>query len=265
MILSPASRLSVGTLLPTELQERVHQAVVPPGEIFSAHDSHELFDWASAVWSDAAVVDPERGHLTDGSDIRDWPGVVPVIVYLQLRHSAARSAVILARTVAFDLVVFGFGDDPRSLRSRLVGARGAALGRSLYCLIEPALESLPERVRSGIETFCVSARAVDSVSAMAAQCAVGRGSLWRLLSERGINAQRLVTGARLVRGYPLLERRDLTAAAVARALKLGSAQTLERQLAAVAGQSLAALRIARSFPSFVGRVAAALRGEDPTR
>jgi AraC-like DNA-binding protein len=258
MIFPQDDLLRVATLLSGTLHERVYRAVVPPGTVVEAQDGQELAERAAARWSDAAVLEP---HLMEVAALPDpdWPDLTPIVAYLRLSPEAAYEAVELARHHSVELLFYGHGDDPASLRHRLLRVRGAPTGRALFRCLEPRLEPLPAHIREGIATLCETASPRDTVATLAAQCCTSEDTLARALRQCGLaRPQRLVIAARLVRAHHLLLREDLSAIALAHAFGVASAASLERQLRTVFGTGLRGTRVITSPQELVERAASAL-------
>ena len=253
MIFLQSDQLSVATLLSGSLHDRIYRAVVPPGEVIVARSGRELTDRAATAWNDAAVVEP---HLVDLSSVphREWPDVVPLVAYVRLCQADALDAIQLARRSPVELVIYGHGDDPASLRGQLLRVRGSSNGRALLHALAPYLESLPSRVREGIAILCQTASPRDTVAALAVQCCTSEATLSRCLKQAGIpRPQHLVVAARIVRAYQLLLREELPAIGIAHALGVASVESLNRQLYATVRTDLDGARAISSLDEFIAR------------
>lgn len=253
--------MRVLTLVPPEAAAHVEQAL---GAHVTATAVREIQRFLAAVESNTAdvlLIDPRlvppRSMDTLVSTVRRVG--TPVLAYTQLTSLGMRTLLTLAAAGVRDVLIRGLDDDAPTLRRALDRLRQETLGGRVLGALAPALEVMPEPLRTAITARFVRPDAADTPHRLAANAGMNRRSLDRWVARSGIASARLLVAApKLVLAYDQLRQPDATVADVAVRVGYSSPRSLERQCQLLVGARPVALRRTMGPDAFAAALARGL-------
>lgn len=210
------------------------------------------------------VVDPAASgqvHIAGVLTLRERFPSLPVVVYTVLRRESMHSIVQLARRGVEHVVLYRFDDDPAAFRELLEQVPGEGLAELMVESLERSLSELPATVRQAVEQLFRTPMRFRGTQDLAAAAGMTTRSLYRNLKPAGFQSPRmLVVCARLLRAYSDLQDPGRSIKDVAMKVGYNSPALLSRQMYAVGGITMRAVRQGTETSQFVARLAAEARG-----
>lgn len=246
-------------MLAPPFSDRARAAVASFGTLALRDRSRDFLDAVARGWPDVAVVDPTLpdDHVEVAQSLLRCH--VPTVAYIRLTPEYAASLIAFVREVRARVVTFGYNDDPRSLSIVLQHSPSVQNGRMLLSLLEPCIIELPHRLWRAVEEMNERCERLESVSQMAAYCAMTRQAVTLCFNACGIgSASTFVQALALIRSYDSLADSTIAPVHAARLLGLSSARSLDRRCRRVTGLSLREIRAPISIETVTVRTALSL-------
>jgi AraC-like DNA-binding protein len=208
---------------------------------------------------DVLVVDPCLGderlasnRLRDLADALTTSPASAVVGYVSVTAPAMRAVQTLSRLGAGEIVIRGVDDAPNALAAAVRRAVTAHSARRLVGALGASLAMLPPGVSEALELMFRSPDRLRSVADVAAAAKTTRRSLDRWLARVGLApARTLLACARTNAAFHLLAEGRMGRSQAAALVGYSSSRSLARELHAIVGCPIAAIRMELTHDAFV--------------
>lgn len=199
---------------------------------------------------EAAVLDPMFGGVPRTREIERirllFPSL-PVLLYTTLSPETASVLLDLGRIGIRRVLFTRFDDSPAALRAALRDELAESASHKVIRSLEEALQVLPGKVRTPLESMLYAPPDATSVGALADRMGVRRRTCERWFAKAGLPSPRMVLVlARLLYAHRLLLDPGYTVEDVALKLGYGKTRSLQSQFKEVFGLTAGEVRLSLS-------------------